>query len=90
MNNKTTVARNNEIVASDMDGEVVMMHIETGKYYNLGRIGGEIWNILEKSMMVENIVENLIVKYDVSKEQCEMDILPFLMQMEKNKLIQII
>ena len=30
-------------IVSDMGGEKVMLSIENGKYYNLGEMGGEIW-----------------------------------------------
>ncbi len=30
-------------IVSDMDGETVMLCIQSGKYYNLGELGGEIW-----------------------------------------------
>ena len=28
-----------------MDGEKVMLSINNGKYYNLGEIGGDIWEL---------------------------------------------
>jgi len=87
---KSTIRRNNEILASDMDGEIVMMQIETGKYYNLGRIGGIIWNMLAEPIEVEEVIEKLVDQYSVSKEQCELDTLPFLQQMQQQGLIQII
>ena len=42
-----------------MDGETVMMDIETGKYYNLGKTGGSIWGILEKPHTVDGIVDEM-------------------------------
>ena len=39
--------RKPDIIAANMDGEVVMMDIMSGKYYNLGTTDGAIWNLLE-------------------------------------------
>lgn len=87
---KTVIVRNPEIVASDMDGETVMMHIETGKYYNLGKTGGFIWNLLEEPMRMEALIEKLMDKFEVTREQCEQDTLAFLQKLGRNGLVQII
>ena len=34
-------------IVSDMSGEKIMLSIEKGKYYNLGEIGGEIWELIQ-------------------------------------------
>ena len=34
-------------IVSDMGGEKVMLSINNGKYYNLGEMGGEIWECNE-------------------------------------------
>lgn len=86
---KSVIVRKNEILASDMDGETVMMHTETGKYYNLGTTGGAIWNMLAEPLQVERLINNLIEKFNVTKEQCEQDVLPFLQQIYQNGLIKI-
>ncbi len=87
---KSIIVRNKEILASDMDGEVVMMHIESGKYYNLGKIGGIIWNMLEEPLAVEGLIDQLLDLFQVGKEQCVSDTLPFLQQMEQQGLIKVL
>ena len=32
-------------IVSDMGGEKVMLSVNNGKYYNLGEIGGDIWDL---------------------------------------------
>ena len=36
-----------------MDGEKVMLSIEKGKYYNLGLLGGVIWELIESPITGE-------------------------------------
>lgn len=84
------IKRKKEIVAADMDGETVMLSIETGKYYNLGVIGGEMWELLENSMKIEDIVNKLIQVYNVSKIKCEEEVLSFMNELLKKELIEII
>jgi Tfp pilus assembly protein PilP len=83
------IVRKTGIIASDMDGETVMMNVDTGKYYNLGRTGGRIWNLIENPVRVEKLIEKLMESYNVTKEQCEKDVLPFLQKIQQCNLIQI-
>lgn len=78
MTDTTILSRREGLMTADMNGSAVMMDIMTGKYYNLGQVGGRIWEILEEPMTVAALVKKLTDEYDVSAEQCRTDILPFL------------
>ncbi|MBQ7098197.1 MAG: lasso peptide biosynthesis PqqD family chaperone [Oscillospiraceae bacterium] len=78
MTDATILSRREGLMTADMNGSAVMMDIMTGKYYNLGQIGGRIWEILEEPMTVAALVKKLTDEYDVSAAQCRSDILPFL------------
>ena len=58
-------------IVSDMDGERVMLSIENGKYYNLGDLGGEIWDLIEKPISMQQLIERLLEQYEVEKSVCE-------------------
>ncbi|WP_066067784.1 lasso peptide biosynthesis PqqD family chaperone [Neobacillus soli] len=77
-------------VVSDMDGEKVMLSIESGNYYNLGELGGEIWDLIKSPMEINHLVNTLLLKYQVEKEECEQHVLSYIEQLEKERLIQII
>jgi hypothetical protein len=66
-----TYCRKDGLIAADMDGETVMMDIMTGKYYNLGRSGGAIWEIIEKPCTRDEIVDALLKRFDVERSVCE-------------------
>ena len=48
-------------IVSDMDGEKVMLSIQSGKYYNLGTLGGEIWELMKEPISFETVGCNLTV-----------------------------
>ncbi|MGV3466510.1 MAG: lasso peptide biosynthesis PqqD family chaperone [Heyndrickxia sp.] len=75
------------IVVSDMNGEKVMLHIQKGKYFNLGEIGGKIWGYLKNPTTVSVIVSKLMEEYDVSEETCEQQVISFLELLKKEDLI---
>lgn len=83
----TLIQRNNEILASDLDGEKVMMSIKFGEYYGLGKTGSFIWDNIEKQIKINDLIGLIVEKYDVKKEDCLKDITPFLNDLLEKELI---
>ena len=78
MTDTTVLSRRMGLMSADMNGSAVMMDIMSGKYYNLGEVGGRIWELLEEPLTVTALVQKLTAEYDVSAERCRSDMLPFL------------
>ncbi|KIV54141.1 metallophosphoesterase [Aneurinibacillus migulanus] len=76
-------------IASDMDGEKVMLNIQQGKYYNLGELGGEIWELMKTPISMEKLVTTLLSQYDVEPNECEEQVTTFLNQLLEEDLILI-
>lgn len=87
LNSKVTQSMGN--IASDMDGEKVMMSVNNGKYYNLGEMGGIIWDRINKPIMIKDLVLTLASEYDVEPGQCEEEVLSFLSMLYKEGLVQL-
>ncbi|WP_353949203.1 lasso peptide biosynthesis PqqD family chaperone [Sporolactobacillus sp. Y61] len=81
------IAQDQGIVASDMAGEKVMLSVERGKYYNLGKTGGVIWDLIQSPVSVAGVIELLTDRYSVDRETCEQDVLPFLEKLRADGLI---
>lgn len=76
-------------VVSDMNGDKVMMSIQSGKYYNLGKTGGRIWELLSEGNMIPNLVHTLTTEFTVSADQCEKHVYTFMQQLYQEGLIKI-
>ena len=74
-------------IASDMDGEKVLMSIENNKYYNLGQVGGVIWDLIQTPTTVSSLVDALLSEYEVEKTECEEQVLSFLNLLSKEDLV---
>jgi hypothetical protein len=84
-----SVISRKDFIATDMDGDIVMMSVEKGKYYNLGKTGGVIWKIIAEPVSVETVVNKLLEKYEVTRKQCEAQTLSFLNEMDREELIEV-
>ncbi|WP_419881704.1 lasso peptide biosynthesis PqqD family chaperone [Peribacillus sp. B-H-3] len=76
-------------IVSNMDGEKVMLSIDKGKYYNLGVLGGEIWDCIKEPIALQDLCSHLTSQYNVAPEDCEHQVTAFLNQMLEEELIHI-
>jgi hypothetical protein len=86
----SVVIRSDEVVASDVDGEVVMMSVERGEYYGLDDIASRIWHLIEEPRSIREICEILFPEYDAKRERIEQDVLAFFQDIHEDKLIRIV
>ena len=77
------------IVASEIDDEVVMMSIETGAYYGIDEIGSRIWKLIETPCRVSDLIDKLMNEFEVDYETCQKDVLLFLQDLQEKKTIQV-
>ncbi|MEX3618270.1 lasso peptide biosynthesis PqqD family chaperone [Paenibacillus glucanolyticus] len=83
------IVQSEGFLVSEMDGEKVMLSIENGKYYNLGRIGGRIWELVSSPVTVSSMVEQLVSEYEIEPELCEQQVRLFLKQLADEGLVQV-
>ena len=86
----TTIAQTKELVSSDLDGETVLLSIETGKYYNMDPIGSRIWELIEEPLSVSTLCDILLNEFEVERKQCEQEVLSFLNQLAGDHLVQVL
>lgn len=82
--------RDPNMLFSKMDQEVVMLSISNSEYYGLDEIGSRIWEILEKPVRVDQLIDRLLEEYEVSRTQCENDVFPLLNELYDKKLIHLV
>jgi hypothetical protein len=59
----------------DLDGEAVMLNLESGKYYGLDEVGTRMWNLMAAHGALSPVLQALLEEYDVSEERLQGDLL---------------
>ena len=77
------------IYTSSIDNEAVMLNVDLGKYFGMNSIASDIWNKLKNTMSVESLIHSLSNEYNVSPEECQADVIPFLENLISNGLIEV-
>jgi len=75
INLKTIIERSTDQVSSVLDGEVVILNTNTGKYFNLNPVGSRVWEMIETPCSIESIVARILDEYSVDSVKCQHDIL---------------
>lgn len=86
---ESVVSQIDDIVASDIDDEKVMMSIEKGEYFGLDPIGSRVWELIENPVRVSALIDELLLKYDADRETCEDDVLAFLRELHEAGIVRI-
>ena len=85
----TRVVRVEGLCSGELDGEVVLMSLDQGRYYGMDRIGTRIWQLLETPFVVSDLCDQLRKEYDANPEECERDVMAFLDQLSKANLLKV-
>ena len=78
-----------DVIFRDLDGEAVILNLETGQYYGLDEVGTRLWNLLAEHGQAQLAYQTLLQEYDVSEEQLEQDILALLDKLSFHGLARI-
>lgn len=87
----TDIIQRNEdkYLFTETDGEVVAMHLEKGNYIGINKIGSDIWQFIAEPKTANTIIQYLLGKYEVSKEQCTNQTMRVLTNMALNEMVVI-
>ena len=87
---QSTVVASERQVSSDLGGEAVILHLESGVYHGLNAVGAAIWALLREPRKVEEIQEAILAEFAVDAERCQRDILALLRAFEAEGLIEVV
>ncbi len=64
------ILRNPEICAAELDGEICLFHPESAQYLNLNATGSAIWTLLEHPTDREDLIAQLLARFEVDETLC--------------------
>jgi hypothetical protein len=76
-------------LSADLNGEIVILHLESGIYFGLDNVGAGIWNLIQEPISVSDVRDAMLEEYNAEPDQCERDVLALLGDLEDHKLVEI-
>ncbi|CEL25014.1 PqqD family peptide modification chaperone [Methanobacterium formicicum] len=79
-----------DVVSCDLGGETAILEMNEGVYYGLNEMGTVIWELIQKPITLQEIVNSIREEYEVDQKTCFDDLSELIEQMIKNKLVEVL
>ncbi|PSP00150.1 MAG: PqqD family protein [Cyanobacteria bacterium QS_7_48_42] len=89
VSNYSIIRATQDQVSSDLAGEAVILHLNSGVYYGVNEVGARIWNSIQQQKKVNDLQGMLLEEYEVEPEQLRSDTLPLLQKLAAEGLIEV-
>jgi len=76
-----------KVIHETIDGETVIVNLDSGNYYSLDAIGADIWDAIGKSISVDQIIEDISSRYTGEQTEIESAIHNFVDELLHEALI---
>ena len=77
------------VLFHNLQGEAVILNLNTGVYFGLDPVGTKIWHLLQEQQSPQKVLDSLLTEYEVSKNQCAQDLLSLLVLLKEKGLLEI-
>lgn len=85
----TIISRNSSVLTAEVDGEIVMMSIEQGRYLGLDEIGSDIWKRIEPPCSFAALIESLATDYEADRATIIPDVQNLLGRMVEHNVVRL-
>jgi hypothetical protein len=89
MNSSSVVRAVPHQVSCDMDGEAVVLDMESNTYYGLDSTGARIWQLIQQPRRFSEICDTLLSEYDIDAINCAREVDEFINHMVKMGLARL-
>jgi hypothetical protein len=76
-----------EVIFRELDGEAVILNLDTGIYFGLDAVGTRIWRLIEERKPLRIVLDTLIDEYEASPDRLQSDLLAFVDQLTGKGLV---
>ncbi len=87
LNKKVTFAET--VFAQEVDGEMVLLDMESENYFGLDEVGTAIWQAMQEKETLREVFEVLKEQYEVESEVLENDLSDFVGKLVESGLVKV-
>ena len=77
------------ILMRELDGESVILDLDSENYFGLDDIGTRMWQLLASSGSIQEAYNTLLLEYDVEPQQLQQDMEELVNKLVANELLRI-
>lgn len=76
-------------LSCELNGESVILSMETGMYHGVNSVGSYIWSLVQGPASLDDIISALVNEFEVDEEVCRQEVVAFLEKMKEKELIKV-
>jgi len=76
------------VVSREVEGELVLLDLESGIYFALDSVGARIWALISDGASLETVRDTMLAEFNVEAETLERDIRTLMNELERRKLVE--
>jgi Coenzyme PQQ synthesis protein D (PqqD) len=76
-----------DVIFRELDGEAVVLNLDTGIYFGLDAVGTRIWRLIEERKALKAVLDTLIDEYDAPPDHLQRDLLAFVERLNTKGLL---
>lgn len=76
-----------DAVFRELDGEAVILHLDSGMYYGLDPVGARLWQLIDTHGQLRPVFDAALEEFDVQPETLEHDLLQLVSDLAGRRLI---
>ena len=77
------------VLVRELEGETVLLNLNTETYFSLDEIGTRVWSLLVTSASIQAAYQALLAEYDVPPDTLRHDLEALLAQLMEHDLLEI-
>ena len=77
------------VLTHDLQGELVILDLNTGVYFGLDPVGTRIWHLIQEHQSLQKVLDSMVEEYEVTKAQCVQDLLSFVALLLEKRLVEV-
>ena len=81
--------RNARVVARNLNGTTILLHLDTGQFYELEAVGARIWELCDGHRSLAEVVALLAEEYDAPLDTIHADTRELLADLDRERLVDL-
>ena len=77
------------VFAQEVDGEMVLLDMESENYFGLDEVGTAIWQAMQEKETLKEVFDLLLEQYEVEAEVLENDLSDFVGKLVESGLVEV-
>jgi len=77
------------VFAQEVDGEMVLLDMESENYLGLDEVGTAIWQAMQEYGTLQEVLNAMLEQYDVEEEVLEKDLSDFVEKLVESGLVEV-